>query len=109
MHGATCAMLPLSLALSGLCTGIPVPNTPYRLFQGRPVHHNSIFVDAPNQRCSRKWEICGQTGQVLCQIWDPHHSHRVSRFHVTAVCLACSPTKPLLSLSVWSEFRGNEL
>jgi hypothetical protein len=35
-----------SLRLKGLCTGISVPNTPYRLFQGRPVYSNSIFVDS---------------------------------------------------------------
>ena len=34
-----------SLRFRGLCTGISAPNTPYRLFQGRPVYHNSIFVD----------------------------------------------------------------
>jgi hypothetical protein len=34
------------LAFRGLCTGVSAPNTPYRLFQGRPVYHNSIFVDS---------------------------------------------------------------
>src|ERR1700679_1846840 len=28
------------LAFRGLCTGISVPNTPYRLFQGRPIYYN---------------------------------------------------------------------
>ena len=34
-----------SLRFRGLCTGISVPNTPHCLFRGRPVYHNSIFVD----------------------------------------------------------------
>jgi hypothetical protein len=29
----------------GLCAGASAPNTPYRLFRGRPVYSNSIFVD----------------------------------------------------------------
>jgi hypothetical protein len=35
-----------SLRFWGLCTGASTPNTPYRLFQGRPVYHNSIFADS---------------------------------------------------------------
>ncbi len=71
----------------GLCTGVSAPNTPYRLFQGRPVYSHSIFVDGVSRRCSRKW-MSGHAAIALVLLRDR------GQFATLTICPLGEPVPP---------------
>ena len=50
-----------SSPLRGLCRGGPTPDAPYRMFRGRPVFPNSIFVNGARALFTQMdvWPRCG--------------------------------------------------
>jgi hypothetical protein len=70
-----------SLRFRGLCTGVSAPNTPHRLFQGRPGYLNSIFVDGVSALFPQMdvWPRCHCVGPIKGSMTVQNPSYPLAR------------------------------